>query len=250
MIRKAFATTFGFLGLMVGAVVIAGAITILVQDRDADDFFKSDPHTFAQPGHAIVSEDIEIMAETPSWVIDVLGDPVDFRVEGTLTGGGELFLGVGPAADVDAYLSGVTVHEVTGIDLDGSTIGGVDYRTDAGIAVPAEPTAQTFWAESAVGSTLQTLDWDLEAGNWKLVVMNADAAEGVSADLALGVKVANIVAIAWIAIGFGALSLLGGAYLIYRGLRRADEAPPQFNGGVIDLRDEVAEEERTIAEKV
>ena len=235
--RKITAVVFGALGVMVGAALISGGIWILSQDRDEDDFFKSDAHTFAQESHAIVSEDIEILTETPTWLIDWLTDPVDLRVQGTAADA--LFLGVASTVDVDAYLAGVAHHEVTDIDFDGSTITAVDYRSVTGTAAPAPPVDQTFWEVSVTGTTEQTLDWGLESGNWTVVVMNADGSSGVDAQLALGAKVSNIVPISLIGLGFGALSLLVGLWLIYRGFSR-----PPVTKRPADLPREALEDRR------
>ena len=233
---KIAALIFGILGVLVGAALIAGATTILTEDRDDDGFFISEGYTFAQPSHAIVSEDIEILSEAPSWLIDRITDPVDLRIQGTSASGEGLFVGVAPTTDVAIYLSGVAHHEVTSLDFDGSTIAGVDYRSVEGTAVPTRPGSQTMWEVSTEGAAVQTLDWSLESGSWTVVLMNADASAGVDADLALGAKISNIVAISWIVMAIGIVSVLGGMYLVYRGIRRAsvlEGGPP-----VLDLRDE------------
>jgi hypothetical protein len=72
--------------------------------------------------------------------------------------------------------------------------------------------------------------------------MNADASAGVAADLALGAKVSNIVAISWIGIGIGILSVLLGGYLMFRGFFRRPTVI-ETRGGVVDLRDEALREE-------
>jgi hypothetical protein len=240
--RKISAVVFGILGLAVGAALISGGISMLVQDRDEDDFFKTEAYTFSQPSYAIVSEDIEILTEAPSWLIDWVTDPVDLRIEGSSTAGGALFVGVAPTAQVDAYLAGVAHHQVTGIDFDGSTIGGVDYRSSDGFTEPPAPTTQAFWTEAVFGDGTQTLDWSLESGNWTAVVMNADGTPGVSAGLALGARVSNIVALSWIGIALGALSVLLGGYLAYRGLRRRDE-------GVGGARPETIREKEMVGQR-
>jgi hypothetical protein len=51
--------------------------------------------------------------------------------------------------------------------------------------------------------------------------MNADASSGVAADLIFGAKLSNFIAAVWFAMAVGLASLLGGGYLLYRGLRRS-----------------------------
>ena len=40
------------------------------------------------------------------------------------------------------------------------------------------PDAQTFWVASQTGAGEQTIQWEPEDGNWRAVVMNADATRG------------------------------------------------------------------------
>jgi len=49
--------------------------------------------------------------------------------------------------------------------------------------------------------------------------MNADASSAVAADLIFGAKLSNFIAVVWIAMAVGLASMLGGGYLLYRGLR-------------------------------
>ena len=119
-----------------------------------------------------------------------------------------------PAAEVDRYLEGVEHDVVTDFDRD------PEYETRAGGAPAAPPGEETFWAESVVGPGEQTLDWDPEDGDWRVVVMNDDAARGVSADMSIGAELDTIL---WIGIGLlvaGGLLALGAAAAITAGARR------------------------------
>ena len=53
-----------------------------------------------------------------------------------------------------------------------------------------------------------------------MVVMNADATAGIDATTVFGARISNFVTFAWIGFAFGVLSLLGGGFLLYWGLRR------------------------------
>jgi hypothetical protein len=55
------------------------------------------------------------------------------------------------------------------------------------------------------GSGLQAVDWDLEAGQWAAVAMNADAAKGLEVEASTGVGIGWL---HWVGLGlvlFGAL---------------------------------------------
>ena len=79
-------------------------------------------------------------------------------------------------------------------------------------------------SESGAGE--QVLDWELEDGDWKIVVMNADGSAGVASDLRIG---AELDWLTRISVGFllvGVLFVLGAAGLIYVGARtRASPSP-------------------------
>ncbi len=62
--------------------------------------------------------------------------------------------------------------------------------------------------------------------------MNADASAGVNADVTFGAKISNIIPIAWVVMGFGLISVLGGGFLISRAFRR----PGTRGTELIDLR--------------
>lgn len=239
--RKIVAVVLGLLGVLVGVALIAAATTILTGDLDEDGFYVSDEHTFDRTSHAIVSDDLDILTDAPAWLIDRVTDPVDIRLQGTNAVGEGLFMGIGTTADVYAYLSGVSYDEVTDVDFDNLTVADVTYLAHGGTAVPNAPADETFWVASTDGVGLQTVDWSLESGSWTAVVMNSDASSGITADLAFGAKISNLMAMAWIIMALGLASLLGGGYLMYRGLRsrRRDEVGTRY----VDLRAEASPNE-------
>jgi hypothetical protein len=63
-----------------------------------------------------------------------------------------------------------------------------DLRPSAGSQTPAAPAQQTFWAASASGAGTQQLAFDLREGEWTLVVMNANSARPLWADVQFGVR--------------------------------------------------------------
>lgn len=238
--RKTTAIVLGALGMLVGAALIAGAVTVLTLDVDDDGFDITEAYRFERPSYAIVAEEPDGLADPPSWLID------EIRVRGSNTTGGALFIGIAATADVDDYLSGIAHAEITDLVFNNdSTIRDVAYATHDGTAAPTAPGLQGFWEESVEGSGIQTLDWSLESGDWKVVVMNADATTGVTADLAVGIKMPILTTVAWIAIAVGVVSLLGGGYLAYRGLRRR-EAPQESKSGV-GPRQEAPQADQSVA---
>jgi hypothetical protein len=81
------------------------------------------------------------------------------------------------------------------------------YRRRTGEGVPAPPGQQNFWSASATGTGRQTISWPTREGRWAVVVMNADGAAGVAADVRAGATLPRLGA-------FAASLLLGGALLL------------------------------------
>ncbi|MGL5827401.1 MAG: hypothetical protein ACRCYU_21720, partial [Nocardioides sp.] len=127
----------------------------------------------------MVSERIEL---TGSWPSDLVADEVTGTVRVTVDGVRPLFLAVAPADDVDAYLAGVPHDVVAGL--------GDDARTTVvpGTDIVDEPAVQGFWTSSVSGSGALSLEWDVDPGDWALVVMNPDGSAGVQADVTVGAE--------------------------------------------------------------
>ncbi len=206
---------FGILVLLIAAALIAGAVTILNADQDADDFFVSDANRLDTTSFAITG-DSEVIDEAPAWFVDWFTDVVDLRIAATSSTGSDLFVGIANTADVASYLAGVAYDEVIKLDLDPFE---VDYRSNEGTATPAAPSGQGFWVASVGGSGTQTLDWSVESGTWSVVVMNEDAGPGVDADVVFGVKVENIATFMWIGFGLGGALALAGLAMFFGGMR-------------------------------
>ena len=76
---------------------------------------------------------------------------------------------------------------------------------------------------------MQRLQWDLESGQWAVVVMNADGSRGVGADASVGVKSDWVLPVGLGLLGgFAFLSILGTVLLVLGvvGLGRRVHAPP------------------------
>jgi hypothetical protein len=210
----------GSLAALIGAGLLAGGCGLLWADqtqRDDDGYLSTPTERFEASSYAIVSEPIDLVeadTEGADWLLsdDVLGD-VRLQADD-----GDLFIGIGPTSDVEAYLRGVEHHLLTDVKYDPFR---ARYEARAGDAPTAPPGEQEFWAATASGSGEQTLTWDPESGNWSLVLMNADASSAVAADLSVGAEANFLI---WLAIGLlvaGGIFLLGGAGLIFLGARHA-----------------------------
>ena len=214
----------GSLLALLGAGLLAGGCGLLWADqtqRDDDGYLTTPTERLQARSYAIVSEPIDLLEADTSgadWLLseDVLGD-----VRVRASSNREVFIGIGPTSDVEAYLEGVGYHRLTDADFDPFR---PRYEVTAGGAPAAPPTEQDFWAVSASGPGDQELTWNPDTGDWSAVLMNADGARGVAADVSVGAEADFLI---WLAIGLlvaGGILLFGGAGLIYLGARERGAA--------------------------
>jgi len=212
----------GFLAVVGLAVLVGGAglLWVFSTQRNADGFFESPMAEMSTEGYAITSTEMDMGALPtatfgPGWLANV-------QVTATSRADRPLFIGIGPSGEVDDYLAGVARSEV--IEIDSRT--GITYVTKDGVSPESVPSGQGFWVQSAEGPGSQSFDWDIERGDWTIVIMNADATPGIDLDVAAGVH-SN-----WIPVTI-VLLLLGGAFCVgaasvmsYYAYRRTMPAAP------------------------
>ena len=203
-----------------GAVLTVGYAT----ERDDGGYFDATLDRLSTATAAITTGEADLRADPgpPDRVLDF----VDFSVRIKATGideGSELFIGIGPEADVETYLSGVARDEIRDVEPDGD----VDYRSIPGTAVPAPPAEQGFWVASASGVGTQELIWEFSEGSWAAVLMNADASPGILAEVTVGVRSGALLPIALSILVAGALLLAVAVVIIVVAARgHAAEAVP------------------------
>ena len=125
--------------LAVPALVLlvgGGALTIGYATERADDgYFDTTLERLSTPTAAITTGEVDLRANPGP--PDELLEFVDFSVRIRATGldeGSELFIGIGPEADVEAYLSGVARDEIRDVEEDGD----VEYRSIPGTGAQTE----------------------------------------------------------------------------------------------------------------
>jgi hypothetical protein len=193
--------------------LLAGGCALVAIDqtqRDDDGFLMSPSEDFRTPTYAIVSESADIETGGAEWALDAFLGTVRIRSESERP----VFVGIGPATEVDRYLEGVEHDVVTDLEDEPR------YSRVGGGEPDGPPSAQQFWVASSSGSGEQTLEWDPEDGDWRAVVMNADGRRGISAELSIGAELDSVI---WIGVGLlaaGALLAGGAALAITAGVRR------------------------------
>lgn len=205
---------------LVGAGVSLGWAT--ATQRDDAGFFTTSNERFESDGYAITSDRIDLGEPGPDdWWAD--RELATVRVAADNTTNGELFVGIGSEADVEAYLAGVPHDEITDVEYRPFV---ADYRREnpGGTAVPTPPADAAFWVAQTSGLATQTVTWNLEPGDWAIVVMNADGSPTVSADIELGGQLDYLVPLAiGLGVGGGVLLAMGAAMIIGGVVRRRTE---------------------------
>ena len=221
------------IALVIGAVLALPAVLMLVGGlalfvaygtaRDDDGYFTATLDRVQSPTSAITAEDIDLDLDpgTPGWVVDWLETDVRLQVTG-IDPSRDVFVGVGPEDQVDAYLAGVAHDQIDRIENDRAV-----FDTQPGTAAAAPPADQPFWEASSVGAGTQQLDWRTRSGRWAVVVMNADGSPGVAADVTAGVDGDVVLPAAWILVGLGAVgSAVAGALLLFGAVGLAHHRAP------------------------
>ena len=211
------------LGLLAGGAALTVGYAI---ERDDDGYFDATLERLSTATAAITTGEVDLRAHSgpPDRVLEF----VDFSVRIRATGidqGSELFIGIGPEADVETYVSGVARDEIRDVDSDGDP----QYRRIPGTELPAPPAEQTFWVASASGAGTQELIWEFSEGRWTVVLMNADASPGILAEATVGIRSGALLPVAISMLVAGALLLaVAVAIIVVAALARrgAAEAPP------------------------
>lgn len=211
------AIVVGCLAILPSLGLLTGGIVVTVAQGVADDgYFDVTLDRVESDGVAVAAVDLWESAaddEDWPWILDWL-DP-DIRIDAR--GGAstdDVFVGIAPTGDVEAYLADASFDEVTDF-RDREPV----YASQAGDATVDPPTEQNFWVAEAAGPGEQRLDWEARNGNWSVVVMNADGSPGVAADVTVGVSSDAVLPIGIVLIVLGAIGVLGSVALIIVGAR-------------------------------
>jgi hypothetical protein len=210
---RVVALVFGVLLLLLAAGLLAGGGGLLCAER-TDGYVLSSEQALSAPGHALVSERIDLSAGA-DWVpLSAALGTVRFQATGT-DPGNETFVGIAPVGDATAYLDGVerTVIDDLGIDSP-------DQRDLPGGEPAGPPVDQAFWTAQASGTGTQELTWVPAEGDWMLVVMNADGSAGISVESRIGATFPALDGVGWGLLIAGVVCLVVAALLLALAARR------------------------------
>jgi hypothetical protein len=203
----------GAVGALIGLALAAVGIVLLVLTGRGGTFGGGEA-TLTTERYALVSE-----------AAGLGGGGVDatVRIRVRALDGGPVFVGVGPAAAVDRFLSGTAYDELVDVRLSPLR---ATLVPSAGTAAPARPVGGPAWTASATGPGEQTVDVPVRAGGQRLVVMNADAAAGVDVTAALSLRAAFLRKLAIGLLVAGAIVAPVGGLLLAAGVRQVVRTRP------------------------
>jgi hypothetical protein len=187
----------GLIGL--GAIALWGD-----SEKDAHGYVSTGYEQYTSSTRAITTQNLDAD-------LDGLGEIADqgalgsIRLKAAPTMDAPVFVGIARTDDVTRYLKGTSHAVLTDVDYSPFR---AEYARQGGAGRPAAPAKQSFWAASAHGSTTQTLTWDIQDGDWSVVVMNADGSAGVNAGISAGVELPWLGGLGWGLVGGGTLLLL------------------------------------------
>jgi hypothetical protein len=181
--KKVVLIVLGVIAALAGLALAIGGIALTAL-FGPDGTYDAPRERLDTPTHALVSEPVELENDAP--VGSGFGG-VKVRLGARSNERDAIFVGIGRARDVDAYLRGAAVDVITEWSWDdGDAI--TKERID-GEATPDAPGDQDFWEVRSVGVGDQRVTWKLRNGTHRLVVMNADASPGVDVAAKWGVEI-------------------------------------------------------------
>jgi membrane protease YdiL (CAAX protease family) len=220
--------SIGTLLVLVALLLLGVGGTGVWGDRTQRDagYVTTSVHDFGTTGAAVATEATNLGSPGVDWLYSpsLLGE---LRIRVTpLNSRSAVFVGIGPSAEVDRYLTGVDHLLVTDFFR-------AKAKAIAGGRPRSTPGRQHFWVSSASGAGAQTIRWKPTKGSWSVVVMNADGKPGVAIGADLG---ARMPAVLWIAVGLlvgGAVFMAGAVLLIAGASPRNRTSLPEREGGVM-----------------
>ncbi len=189
--------------------IAAAAATAVIVAFGANGTLDSGAHRVSTPTAALVT-DVAAM-EDINGIAAITGSPT-LRMSATSTGPAGVFIGVGPADAVAEYLSGVAFDRVTDFSVDPFRF---SVTPEPGATAASPPDEQDFWVASATSRSIADLDWPVEDGEYRLVVMNADGAPELTSTAQVQLELPNAFPISLAVLtGSGILTAAGVALLV------------------------------------
>jgi hypothetical protein len=230
------ATSRGFklwvgIPLLILGIPLALAGAFAVGFVGLDGRFQTEPTRLSADGVALVADSVQVSALPRERAFADLHATVRLDLVDTSD---DVFVGVAPADDASNYLDGAAVDHI--VDFDGFAGFDVSVRTVSvdGRSTVDPPGQQDFWVASVSGTAPRTLTWEIQTGDWWIVLMNADGSSGVDATVRASFDIPVLGPIALLLLLFGLAILIAGILLLVSAARQrragAARQPPPTPG--------------------
>jgi hypothetical protein len=211
-------TITGALASLIAVAHIAGGALALWGNslKDNDGYLRTDTERFTADTRALATDNLDVDLGDADFVAD--SDELGrIAVSAQSRDGKPVFVGIARTSDVERYLANVPYTSVNDVDV---TPFRADYERHSGNRHPVAPEHAGIWLASSQGADKQSIDWEIDDGDYSVVVMNADGSLGVDADVSAGANIPFLDELGWSAIGSGAFALILGIGLIALAVRR------------------------------
>ncbi len=211
--RGTAAIALGTILIVVGGLAAAASIALIALFGTAGRL-DSGPHQIASSGAAVVSDVSKI--QNTRGVGAVTGWPALHLSAGGGNASG-IFVGIGRSDDVDRYLAGVAVDQVTDLNLRPFEL---TVTRKPGSASVLAPSQQHFWVASATSGSLAELTWRVTDGSYRMVIMNADGSSNLITQAQVQIVLPNAFPLSVAALSVGVLIIGAGIVVLVVGVRR------------------------------
>jgi hypothetical protein len=177
--------------LSLGLLAVGGVLLWGESEKDEQGYLTTRTERFSTDTYALATENLDLDLDG---LDEVLDQDTYGKIRLTVDSATPVFVGIARTSDVTRYLRGTAHALVTDVsypDFD------ADYDPQPGSRRPAAPGTRDFWAASTGGAGPQTLTWDVEDGDWSIVVMNADASGGVDTRISAGAEAPLLAPLGW-----------------------------------------------------
>ena len=176
---RVIAVVVGSVLALVSLGLLGGGGSLMWADQALrqDGYLTTGTAVYSTSGYALASDRVGL-----GWGLLLTGLVGDVRLRVTAVGAGRpVFVAIGPADQVSAYLSGAAYTTVAGTGTGGLV-------AHHGTARPAPPRTAGIWVAQVTGAGTQALRWTADRGNWMAVVMNPDGSPGLAVRADAGVS--------------------------------------------------------------
>ena len=218
-----------FVGVMIviGSLGLVGAGAVAWSVDTTDGYLTAGPLRVTTDSAALVGDDLRILLDDPVVNRIELGR-IGTRIDVDSRNGKDVFVGIGPADDVNRFLADVRHASV---EFRGDEVIVIGHEGTRRVTAPGD---EGFWSAN---TTEGTLSWDIESGRWALAVMNVDGTPGVDVEMSAAARVPFIRPLGVALVVAGLLGLAIGVTLTYLGVR---STPTRVATPVEETQPEVA----------